>query len=311
MIIGIDMGHGLNGYPNSGANGHISESTETRNLGKKVIDLFIKEGHKIVNCTVDKPISNTDSINKRVAKANAQSLDILISIHFNSGGGTGCEILTYNGKYLAEADRVLKNLSSVKYGNHTLRNRGIKNGTSPRRLAMVNSTKAKSMLIEVCFVDNKNDCDLYKNNLDNIAAAIVGGVLNKTINTAPTIKDPVILENKDHIPSTVLIANSNSVIKDSMIEEIKILQGLVKLQQDGIAREELVKKLPDLAPSSSRGCVTIMQRILILKGFLSSGSATGIIGPACINAINRFKKENGIPENIFFNSVCWRKLLEY
>lgn len=178
MIIGIDMGHTVSGS-NYGAVGLIKESMETRRLGDRVSSLLKSQGHTVVDCTVDFATSNTDSINKRIANANKQHLDVLLVIHFNAsnGQGQGSEILTYNGKFQPEADRILKNLEKIGF-----RNRGIKNGTSPRRLGMVNSVKAKSIYLEVCFVDNKYDVDLYNKNIDDVALAIATGITGGNFN---------------------------------------------------------------------------------------------------------------------------------
>ena len=87
MRIGWDNGHGIDGFPNSGAVGIISESKEDRVLGNKIIAKLRALGHTVYNCTVDKPLSNSQSINRRVELANAQKLDIFVSLHFNSCGG--------------------------------------------------------------------------------------------------------------------------------------------------------------------------------------------------------------------------------
>ena len=93
MIYGIDFGHTEKGA-NYGAVGILKESEETRGVGKLVIKYLKELGHAVVNCTVDHATSNTDSINKRVANANRQYLDMFISLHFNIGGGivTGKQI---------------------------------------------------------------------------------------------------------------------------------------------------------------------------------------------------------------------------
>lgn len=302
LVIGIDCGHGLPNYPNSGAIGLINESKETRVLGTMVIDLLKSQGHTIVDCTVDKPTSNADSINQRVKKINAQKLDLFVSLHFNSGGGHGTEVLTYNGKFMKEAERVLLNLEGIGF-----RNRGIKNGTTPKKIAVINSTKWPAILIETCFVDSQEDVKLYNDNKAKIASLIVEGITGKVTTTVDKKDD------ENMIPKTLLIAaNQNSILKDNMINNIKALQGVYNLNKDGIAKEELVKLLPELITSSQRGVVTILQKILIDKGFLSKGSDTGVIGPSCENAINRFKREVGIPVGgVLFDSVAWRKVLEY
>ncbi|KMT21610.1 N-acetylmuramoyl-L-alanine amidase [Clostridium cylindrosporum] len=297
MIIGIDMGHTLEGS-NYGAIGVLKESEETRRLGNKVIKYLNQLGHTVVNCTIDRAASNTESLFKRVSKANAQSLDLFVSIHLNSGGGCGTEVFTYSGKQHLEAIRVLDKMNSIGFVN-----RGVKDGSS---LYVVKNTRAKSMLVEVCFVDNIEDVNLYKDNINSIAKSIAEGITGQIINDIES-------EDDEMIPGTVkLAACSYNPIAKQMVEEIKILQGVMGLSKDGVATEELIKKLPQLIGIEARGVVTVMQRILIMKGFLSKGSDTGIMGPANRDAINKFKISTGIPFGyILINNLTWRKLLEY
>ncbi|WP_161797087.1 hypothetical protein [Clostridium cylindrosporum] len=90
------------------------------------------------------------------------------------------------------------------------------------------------------------------------------------------------------------------------------LQRIYKLKEDGFATQELVSRLPHLTEIEKRDCITVMQRILIYKGFLSKNSDTRVIGPANKNAINKFKKALDIEENnVLIDGDTSRKLLEY
>lgn len=177
MKIGINCGHTVDGQPGSGAVGYISESVETRNVGRKLISLLKQCGHIVYDCTDDYATSTSDNLNTIVSIANAQPLDLFISIHFNSGGGKGTEVFTYDGMKHAEAVNVCNALHSLGF-----KNRGVKDGS---KLAVVRRSKAKAMLIEVCFVDTA-DADLYKNiGAERIAQAIceavTGAKANNTI----------------------------------------------------------------------------------------------------------------------------------
>lgn len=192
MNIGINCGHTKTGA-GSGAVGTINESIETRNVGYKVIDRLKKRGANVVDCTIDKASSQTEYLARTVSLANKQPLDLFISIHFNAGKGKGVEVFTYGGKRLDEADKVCKNLNSLGFVN-----RGIKDGS---KLHVVRNTKAKSMLIEVCFVDS-SDSDLYlKLGADKLADAIADAIIKNT-STRESISNTVnknyaILYNND------------------------------------------------------------------------------------------------------------------
>lgn len=183
-IIGIDCGHTkYAGSLDYGALGIRPESDLTREIGNLVILKLEQLGYKVIDCTIDACLSLDDSLSKRVNTANNNNVDLFISIHFNcfNGNANGTEIFTYNGNHYSEATTVLNNLISLGFAN-----RGIKNGND---LYVIRNTNCESMLVEICFCDNKHDMNIF--NAENIANAIVNGlegknIENKTLN--PSIK---------------------------------------------------------------------------------------------------------------------------
>lgn len=201
MNIAVDFGHTLSGA-NYGAVGILNESDETRNIGKPLIQYLEQLGHKVTNITVDKASSNSQSINQRVNKANAQSFDLIVSVHLNAFNGKafGVEVLTYQGKQMDSANRILKNIEKLGYTN-----RGIKNGTSPRRLGIINSTKSPSMIVECFFCDNQGDVGRYIPN--DVAKAIAEGITSQTIDSGVSDKVEVTKPSIDSKPSMQPINN--------------------------------------------------------------------------------------------------------
>ena len=178
MRIGINCGHTISGQPGCGAVGYIDESVETRNVGYALMDLFRKGGHTVVDCTNDRAATTSANLAEICRLANAQPLDLFISIHFNAGGGKGSEVYTYGGQRHAEAVAVCDKLHALGFVN-----RGVKNAS----LYVINHTNAKAMLIEVCFVDTQSDVDLYRKlGKDKIAAAIYEAVTGQTTNNTGT-----------------------------------------------------------------------------------------------------------------------------
>ena len=169
MVIGINCGHTVSGTIGSGAVGFINESDEVRIVGGMLASALTEQGHSVVSCTNDYANSTSENLSKIVSMANAQPLDLFVSIHFNSGGGKGCEVFTYGGKHFDEAERVCENLNGLGFVN-----RGIKDGSN---LYVVRRSNAKAMLIEVCFVDTDTDVDLYKKlGAGKIAQAICNAI---------------------------------------------------------------------------------------------------------------------------------------
>jgi len=154
MRIGINCGHTVSGTIGSGAVGYINESNEIREVGNRLINILARQGHQVFDCTNDRAGSVSENLSAICAMANAQPLDLFVSIHFNSGGGKGCEVYTYGGKKHDEAVSVCDSLHELGFID-----RGIKDGS---HLYVIRHTDSKAMLIEVCFVDTKTDTDLYK-----------------------------------------------------------------------------------------------------------------------------------------------------
>ena len=92
-----------------------------------------------------------------------------------NGKSTGTEVYVYAAKSKAkdEATNICNELDDLGF-----KNRGVKVN---RNLKVLRSTNAPALLIEVCFVDDKDDVELYKDNFDQVARAIVKGITGKEI----------------------------------------------------------------------------------------------------------------------------------
>lgn len=180
MRLNIHAGHGKQDSKSCGAEGLIKESIEDRKVKDEVIRLLRTKGHTVYDTTVDYPASKGDCVNKIVSKCNEHSVDLDVSIHFNSGANdekgngrtTGVEVLVYNTTTNAYkyAERICGSVSKLGFSN-----RGVKLRTN---LAVL-KTKNPNMLVECCFVDDKDDVNKY--NYKSMSKAIVEGILNETI----------------------------------------------------------------------------------------------------------------------------------
>ncbi len=177
----VHAGHNPSGKIACGASDYLDESTEARYITRKVIKLLKKNGIKAVNCTVNNGTSQSDVLRKICAKCNAVTdADLHISIHFNSGrndkkgdgktGGTEV-LLTQN---VADKGDIAKRICSqmAKLG---FTNRDVKTRTD---LYFLNHTKAPALLVEVCFVDDKDDYMLYSTDRTDVTHAIARAVIN-------------------------------------------------------------------------------------------------------------------------------------
>ena len=178
MKINVHAGHNPDGKVACGATGLIKESTEARKVKAEVISQLRKAGHTVYDCTVDNGTSQNDVLSKIVTKCNKHDVDLDISIHFNSGrndkkgdGSTGgVEVYVYSDTSKAKkaAERICKSIAKLGF-----RNRGVK----AYKWYVLKHTNSPAMLIECCFVDDKDDIKLY--NAKTMAKAIVAGVTGK------------------------------------------------------------------------------------------------------------------------------------
>ena len=176
-----------------GASKYLNEVTEDRAVKNKVISYLRAAGYTVYDCTDESGRTQNANLANIVKKCNTHSVDLDISIHLNSGrndskgdGKTGgVEVLCYDGgtKTIAKA---IADAIHDEFG-YTLRS----DGTTPdgyagvkidKDLYVLRSTKAPAILIECCFVDDKDDAKVW--NSDKCARAIVKGITGKSVSTA-------------------------------------------------------------------------------------------------------------------------------
>lgn len=223
MKINVHAGHNPDGKVGCGAVGLIKESTEARKVTFEVINLLRNAGHTAYDCTVDNGTSQNDVLSKIVAKCNKHDVDLDVSIHFNSGrddktgdgsiGGTEVYIYSENSESKSAAERVCKAIAKLGY-----KNRGVKTSKS---LYVLNHTHSPAMLIECCFVDDKDDCKLY--NHKTMAKAIVEGILGAEIKSTSTTtsKSTKSTSYKVKITATVLNVRNGAGVSNVIVGQVK------------------------------------------------------------------------------------------
>lgn len=172
LRVSVNAGHTVKGPGYGAVSGSFKESQITRAVGNEVIRLLKAKGHTVHNSTVNYADSQNAYLKRVVEMVNDKDVDLFISLHCNASAAhtaNGVEVHTYQGRKLDKAVKICDGLKVAGF-----RNRGIKDGT---RLYVVRNTKAPAMLVELFFLDNKTDQELYKKlGYGTIAKAIVNAI---------------------------------------------------------------------------------------------------------------------------------------
>ena len=189
-MIGVNAGHTLKG-PGYGAVGIIKESEHTRKVSVALSRYLSAAGINVKDCTIEAAASQNAYLAKVVALANGQELEWFISVHFNAGDGRGVEVYTYQGRQYQDAVEICENIAALGF-----KNRGVRAGSG---LYVIRKTKAKSMLIEVCFVDTEDANQYLKVGADKIGQAIAAALLPIAYPSAQAPMAPVQPEKKKYV----------------------------------------------------------------------------------------------------------------
>lgn len=170
MIIGIDMGHTLNGL-GTGVVGVVKETDKNREVGKRLFSILQEKGHTVINCTVDK---SNNELKDRVALANKQKLDLFVSLHLNAYNGHAYGVETYVYSKNSSAYPYAQRIQNTLVKQIGWANRGVKTN---KNLYVLKNTIAPALLVELGFCDNVSD--MAKWNTEKIARALFYGITGK------------------------------------------------------------------------------------------------------------------------------------
>lgn len=314
----VHAGHCPQGKGAYGAVGLMQESVENRKVKDRLIQDMKNGGHTVYDCTDDTNCAESQNLQRIVAKCNAHSVDLDVSIHLNSGrndypgdGSTGgVEVWITNDAVYCVAEKVCKEVSAAL----GIRNRGVK---LTDVLYVLNHTVAKAMLVECCFVDDKDDADRW--NANKCADAIYKGITGaNTSGNAPVskpekpivTKDALVKQSQTHMNNVLHqngslggeIAEDGIAGPDTKKSRIMLFQYCHNLDtKDSILVDGIMGPETDAAMKNTKlqkgyvGYLASFVEIALMSwGYDPKGVEwAGEIGDGCNNAGMQFQKDRG------------------
>lgn len=169
----IDAGHGFESSgPGTGFDPGAIGS------GYREVDLAQELSDKVASVLrnqygLDVYVNKSGWYKLRQAQASMLDCGVLVSIHFNAGGGTGTESYVHSHNAATGSTRLQASVHNKMVSAIGLTNRGTKN----MQLAVL-SGKVPATLLEVAYIDRASDISTYRSRIDAAASGIADGIAN-------------------------------------------------------------------------------------------------------------------------------------
>jgi hypothetical protein len=253
----------------------LDEYDENVRVTNRVAD-YLRAAGVGVEVVIDTHSDDQDeNLNWLISEHNKRTRDRDVSIHFNSNGTTdgarGTE--TYYGSQRDWAADVSSNIAIAS----GLIDRGAKDGG---HLRWVNSTEMPATLVEVAFVNAREDCERYQAHFEDICRAIAEGVGDVSIGGRPPSQPPDRPEDPSRPPRPPWPDRPEDVPLEDR---------------------------PTLEQGDSGDDVLDMQRMI--PQF--SGTFDGDFGPITYDNVVRYQRSRGLEVDGIVGEQTWTALYEH
>ena len=297
----IDAGHG--GFDAGAVSGGRMEKTDNLNMALAVQKKLQQQGQQVIMTR------NTDTfipLEERSAISNRNNADMFVSIHrnaFSNISANGVETFVQRNSppiNTTYAENVHSEI--VKAGVQT--DRGVKQGD----YSVLRNTVAPAMLLELGFLTNARDNQLFDQNFDAYATAITVGILKSlgepyyppTV-APPSAYDPIIASiqrtlneryNTGLTVDGIFGTNTRRALIIGLQSELNRMLG-ANLAIDGVFGPQTAAAIPNLRMGARNNIVFILQAALYANGY-RPGTPDSIFGTLTDSAVRSFQSTNNL-----------------
>ncbi len=182
MRINVNGGHTRRA---PGASGYLDELAEDRLVKDALVAELRARGHEVSDSTTDEA-TVMDDLREQCRLANASGAELAVSVHLNSGGGTGPECWAWAGN--AETSGLSQRVADSVAAALGLPSRGAK---ANQAFYWLRHTDMPAILVECCFVDSERDAEAWRRvGPAAVARAIADAIVGGSAQPAPEVPEP-------------------------------------------------------------------------------------------------------------------------
>ena len=306
----MDAGHG--GAENGAVFEDRLEKNDNLALALKVQRFLEEMGQTVIMTRTD---DSTVTLAERADIANRNNADLFIALHRDSfteqtPWTNGVTNYVQNGSSKINhraAEMVLSNVVDVGVQS----NRGVREGN----YYVLRNTKMPSMLLEMGYIINEIDNELFDEHLTAYAKAIAEGIVEFLSSNVPSNVEQMkriqrMLNQRFHaglvVDGIYGISTQMAIVKGLQIALNSWLGS--GLRVDGIFGSETKAAVPILGMGSRGTIITLLQAALVGRGY-DVGKVDGIFGAKTMMAVKKFQGDNDLMVDGKVGGNTFEKLL--
>lgn len=308
LLIAIDAGHG--GWDNGASwNGRLEKDDNLR-LALEVQKQLLAQGIRVL-MTRDQDVYV--SLSDRAAMANQAGANLFVSLHRNSyieqtPSTKGVENFIYLTAPWETAGRAAQYVLDEVVNVGVQRNRGVQRGN----YYVVRRTVMPAMLLEMGFIINEIDNQLFDKHLVDYAAAIAKGVMKyfglefQPGGSQPSYPNAQIMKAQQYLNQRFGLNMPVSGVFDAATKTAAVMALQMALNSDfnaelavdGILGPKTLAAFPNVFPGSRGNVVFVIQALLQLNRY-APGGLDGNFGPLTKSAAQTFQRSRNLtPDGI-------------